>query len=133
MKKLTISVCAVAVTVLAGCGSTPPRVAQDKVVTLNGSEFTFGGVYDVDKNRLELTVNGDPVMNGRFAPYTPTLNMSTKYQEHDISSYCYFGSVLQNQGGAFGAIAGVIQSSQQKSGDKCEIKVAGEIKEHLYF
>ncbi|WP_105188952.1 hypothetical protein [Pseudoalteromonas sp. T1lg48] len=133
MNKVTLTCTLAAVMTLAGCGSTPPRVAQEKVVTINGTDMTFGGIYNVDKNHFELSINGEPVMKGRFAPYTPTLNLSTDYQGEDISSYCYFGSVLQERGGKFGMIAGMIQASQQKSGDKCEIKVAGEIKEHLYF
>ncbi|WP_278403403.1 hypothetical protein [Pseudoalteromonas ruthenica] len=133
MKQLVVVSTVVAAALLSGCKSTPPRVAQDKTVSVNGTDYVFGGVYNVDKNKLELSINGDPAMKGSFPPYTPTLNMSTKYKGEEFSSYCYFGSVLQEQGGAFGAIAGVIQGSNNKSGDKCEIKVAGEIKEHLYF
>ena len=119
----------------AGCASTPtpPIQAQSKTISYEGKNYELGGQYDTDRNELQLTVNGDPIMKGSFPPYTPTLNLASEYQNLDVSSYCYFGSVLSNQGGVFGAVAGAIQSSNSKSGDKCDIKIAGEKVESLYF
>jgi hypothetical protein len=121
--------------VLAGCASTPPPPiqAQHKTISHEGQDYVVGGQYDEHRNVLQLTVNGDPVMKGSFPPYTPTLNLASEYQNIDISSYCYFGSVLNNQGGVFGAVAGAIQSSNAKSGDKCDIKISGEKVTSLYF
>lgn len=118
---------------LGGCGSTPPIQAQDKTVSYKGEVYVFGGQYDTKRDEVQLTVNGDPIMKGRFPPYTPSLNLSSTYQDIEVSSFCYFGSVLNSKGGVLGAVAGAIQSSNAKSGDKCEIKIAGEIVEHLYF
>ena len=132
-KKVTVALIAISTSVLVGCGSTPPIQAQDKTVSYQGKTLTFGGQYDKSRNELALTVNGDPLMKGRFPPYTPTLNLNADYQELDISSYCYFGSVLSRDGGVFGIVAGAVQSATSKSGDKCEVKIAGEIVEHLYF
>ncbi|WP_394203768.1 hypothetical protein [Shewanella waksmanii] len=122
-----------AATLLTACAATPPRVAQEKTVEIEGKTIKFGGQYDEKKNELKLTVNGDTLMQGRFPPYTPTQNFNAKYQDIHIKSACYFGSVLGNQGGAFGAIAGAIQASKSSSADKCEIIVAGDTVETLYF
>ncbi|QYJ76088.1 MULTISPECIES: hypothetical protein [Shewanella] len=125
----------VALTGLAACSSTepPPRVAQDKKVAVEGVELTFGGSFDERKNLLVLKVNGDPIMQGSFPPYTPTQNLSAKYKDMNIKGNCYFGSVLGRQGGAFGAIAGAIQSSKNSTADKCELLVDGKQVEQLYF
>ncbi|WP_041524373.1 hypothetical protein [Gilvimarinus agarilyticus] len=135
MKKKSLLISTLPLIIFTGCASTPtpPIQAQEKTITHEGKEYTVGGQYDVDRNNLQLTVNGDPVMKGSFPPYTPTLNLASEYQNLDISSYCYFGSVLNNQGGVFGAVAGAIQSSNAKSGDKCDIKIAGEKVESLFF
>ncbi|ABL98924.1 hypothetical protein SHAM105786_07290 [Shewanella amazonensis] len=124
-----------ALTGLAACSSTepPPRVAQDKKVAVEGVELTFGGSFDERKNLLVLKVNGDPIMQGSFPPYTPTQNLSAKYKDMNIKGNCYFGSVLGRQGGAFGAIAGAIQSSKNSTADKCELLVDGKQVEQLYF
>ena len=118
---------------LAGCAATPPIIAQEKTVTVSGQTLKFGGKYDVKKKKLELTVNGDALMKGKFPPYTPTQNFKANYKELKIASSCYFGSVLGDQGGAFGVIAGAIQASKSSSGDKCELFVDGESVETLYF
>ncbi|ATC82631.1 hypothetical protein OIZ54_17325 [Pseudoalteromonas sp. A3] len=131
LKKIIISV--LPVLALAGCGSTPPIQAQEKTIAYQGQTYVFGGQYDENRNELQLTVNGDPLLKGRFPPYTPTLNLASDYQDVHISSYCYFGSVLSSKGGVFGAVAGAIQSSNSKSGDKCDIKIGGETIESLYF
>ena len=73
------------------------------------------------------------MMKGAFPPYTPTQNFKANYKELKIASSCYFGSVLGEQGGAFGIIAGAIQASKSSSGDKCELFVDGESVETLYF
>lgn len=133
MYKKSILIGALTLLALTGCGSTPPIQAQDKTVSYKGKVYVFGGQFDESKDEVELTVNGDPIMKGRFPPYTPTLNLASDYEGVNVSSYCYFGSVLGNQGGVFGAVAGAIQSSNSKSGDKCDIKIAGETIESLYF
>ncbi|TMO84707.1 hypothetical protein [Pseudoalteromonas spongiae] len=133
LRTLTLSIVALSSLTLAGCGSTPPIQAQEKTIAYQGKTYVFGGQYDTKRNEVQLTVNGDPVMKGRFPPYTPTLNLNTSYQEVNVSSYCYFSSVLNEKGGVFGAVAGAIQSSNSKSGDKCDVKIAGETVESLYF
>lgn len=133
LRTLTFSLVALSSLTLVGCGSTPPIQAQEKTIAYQGKTYVFGGQYDTKRNEVQLTVNGDPVMKGRFPPYTPTLNLKTSYQEVNVSSYCYFSSVLNEKGGVFGAVAGAIQSSNSKSGDKCEVKIAGETVESLYF
>ncbi|GIU50630.1 hypothetical protein TUM4438_37340 [Shewanella sairae] len=121
------------VAVVAGCAAKPPRVAQEKVVDVDGVTLKFNGSFDDEKNILILSVNNDPIMQGKFPPYTPTQNLKAKYKEIDVRSHCYFGSVLGNQGGAFGAIAGLVQSSTSSTADKCELYVNNELVEHLYF
>ncbi|KPV97051.1 MULTISPECIES: hypothetical protein [unclassified Pseudoalteromonas] len=133
LRTLTFSLVALSSLTLVGCGSTPPIQAQEKTIAYQGKTYVFGGQYDTKRNEVQLTVNGDPVMKGRFPPYTPTLNLNTSYQEVNVSSYCYFSSVLNEKGGVFGAVAGAIQSSNSKSGDKCDVKIAGETVESLYF
>ncbi|AZQ09392.1 hypothetical protein [Shewanella khirikhana] len=120
---------------LAACSSTEPapRVAQEKKVAIDGVDLTFGGSFDERKNLLVLKVNGDPIMQGSFPPYTPTQNLNAKYKDMNIKGNCYFGSVLGKQGGAFGAIAGAIQSSKNSTADKCELVVNGKQVENLYF
>lgn len=133
MYRKSILISALTLLTLTGCGTTPPINAQDKTVSHNGEIYVFGGQFDENKGEVKLTVNGDTLMKGRFPPFTPTLNLASDYEDINISSYCYFGSVLGGKGGVFGAVAGVIQSSNSKSADKCEIKIAGEIVESLYF
>lgn len=133
MFKKSLFVGALTLLTLTGCGSTPPIQAQEKTISYKGKVYVFGGQFDENRNEVELTVNGDPLMKGRFPPYTPTLNLASDYEGVNVSSYCYFGSVLGSQGGVFGAVAGVIQSSNSKSADKCDIKIAGETIESLYF
>ena len=118
---------------LAGCASTPPKVAQEKTYVIDGQELVFGGKYDVEKNLLELTVNGDPVMRGSFPPFTPKQNLNAKYKGLQVSGDCYFGSVLAGEGGVFGKVAGAIQSAKSKSADRCAIFVNGQSVESLYF
>ncbi|MEJ2453927.1 MAG: hypothetical protein P8103_07200 [Candidatus Thiodiazotropha sp.] len=118
---------------LVGCGSNPPKVAQEKTYVADGVTMVFGGKYDMDHNQLELTINGDPVMRGSFPPYTPTQNLNANYKGLRVSGDCYFGSVLSGQGGVFGKVAGAIQSAKAKSADKCEMFVNGRSVENLYF
>lgn len=131
LKKILIST--LPLLALAGCGSTPPIQAQDKTVSFQGKIYVFGGQYDEKLKEVQLTVNGDPLLKGRFPPYTPKLNLASDYQGVNISSYCYFGSVLGSEAGIFGVVAGAIQSSNSKSGDKCDVKIGGETIESLYF
>lgn len=123
---------------LVGCAlltacATKPIIAQDKTVEYDGKTLVFSGIYDTDKNKLELSVNGDPLLKGRFPPYTPTQNLKGKYQELKIEGKCYFGSVLGDKSGAFGAVASIIQSSKSSTGDKCEMFVNNKPVENLYF
>lgn len=118
---------------LTACAATPPIIAQEKTVTVSGQTLKFGGKFDTEKNKLELSVNGDALMKGKFPPYTPTQNFKANYKELKIASHCYFGSVLGDQGGVFGAIAGAVQASKSSSGDKCELFIDGKSVETLYF
>ncbi|QSX40147.1 hypothetical protein [Shewanella cyperi] len=132
--KLSYLALASAITLLGGCASTEaPRIPQEKVVEVDGQTLKFSGSYSERKNILILTVNGDPIMQGSFPPYTPTQNLNAKYKDFAIKGNCYFGSILGQQGGAFGAIAGIIQSSKNSTADKCELLVNGKSVENLYF
>lgn len=117
---------------LSGCAATIHQ-AQEKNISIEGKSFRFGGSYNVDENELKLTINGEPLMQGRFPPFTPTQNFNTTYQEVPFFVHCYFGSVLTKGGGAVGIVAGVIQAAKSSSGDKCEISYKDAIKDTLYF
>lgn len=133
MRKITLVSLSIGTCLLAACAATPPIVAQEKTVEFEGTSLVFGGSYDTERKNISLSVNGDSVMKGTFPPYTPTQNLSGKYKDLNISSQCYFGSVLSSQGGAFGAIAGIVQASKSSSGDKCDMLVNGKVVESLYF
>lgn len=130
-KLLLISLLA-STSLLVAC-SAAPKVAQEKSVEVANQTLRFGGVYDVDKNELVLNVNGDPLLKGRFPPYTPTQNLSGQYKGMQIVGKCYFGSVLADKRGKIGLIASAIQSMNEKSNDKCEMHVNGKSVETLYF
>ena len=120
----------VVTTTLVGCAAT--RVAQNKTVEVQGQKFELGGTYYPNSYDLTLTVNGDPVLRGTFAPYLPFLLLSNKYQGQEITACCYFGTILSSQGGTTGAIASTIQGAIGKSGDQCDITV-GSASEALFF
>jgi hypothetical protein len=122
--------CCVVTGLLIGCASV--RVAQTKVVEVEGQRFDLSGTYDPNSYGLTLTINGEPVLRGTFPPYVPFLLMSGKYQGQAITASCYFGTILSSKGGATGAIAGSIQGAIGKSGDQCDITV-GRAQESLYF
>ncbi|MCU7921008.1 MAG: hypothetical protein KZQ95_22010 [Candidatus Thiodiazotropha sp. (ex Epidulcina cf. delphinae)] len=109
------------------------KTAQEKELVVSGQTLIFGGAYNVTRNNLEVTVNGDPVMKGVFRNFNPTQNLNADYKGLQISSRCYFGSVLGNKGGIFGAVARGIQSAKSRTGDECEILVDGRSVEKLYF
>jgi len=135
MKTSLLSTLTLAV-ILTGCASEPepgPRIAQEKTVEVEGVVLKFNGSYHDKKNILVLTVNGDPIMQGQFPPYTPTQNLKANYKDLAVRSHCYFGSVLGNKPGTFGAIASIIQSTKSASADKCELYVNNELVENLYF
>lgn len=115
---------------LVGCAST--RVAQNKTVEVQGQKFELGGTYYPNSYDLTLTVNGDPVLRGTFAPYLPFLLLSNKYQGQEITARCYFGTILSSQGGTTGAIASTIQGAIGKSGDQCDLMI-GRAQESLFF
>ena len=126
---------ALPILLLTACATTPPmpNVAQPKTLEVDGQSVTLSGEYWVKKNQLILFANGDPLMRGNFPPYTPTLNLSSEYEGLPLTAYCYFGSVLQSEGGLVGAISGAIQGSKGKSGDKCEVKSGNSATQTLYF
>ncbi|MDQ6627298.1 MAG: hypothetical protein M3Z29_02445 [Pseudomonadota bacterium] len=117
--------------VLVGCAS--PKIAQRKSVEVAGQKIEFGGIFEPRGNNLSLSVNGDPIMNGSFPPYTPTLNMKAQYRGLAISAECYFGSALGGKRGVIGIVAGAVQSAHEKAGDKCDMQVNGQVVEALYF
>lgn len=132
--KLTSVPALVVAVILGGCASEPgPRIAQEKTVEVDGTVFKFNGSFNDKKNLLTLSVNGDPIMQGSFPPYTPTQHLKANYKDFALKGNCYFGSVLGSQGGAFGAIAGMIQSSKSSTADKCEMYINDERVENLYF
>jgi hypothetical protein len=133
MHKITVLSLAIGSCFLAACAAKPPIIAQEKTVDVHGINLVFGGSFDTKRKNISLSVNGDAIMKGTFPPYTPTQHLSGKYKDLTISSECYFGSVLSSKGGAFGAIAGVIQAAKSSSGDKCDMLVDGKVVESLYF
>ena len=120
--------------VVVGCASV--RVAQNKSVDSEGQRFDLGGSFDPKGNDLTLTVNGDPVMRGRFPPYTPTLKLSATYKNQPVTADCYFGTILGSGRGGLGnigaVVAGSVQGAKGKSGDKCDVSV-GKLSEALFF
>ena len=120
-----------AATLLAGCAST--KIAQKKTVEVAGRKLEFGGTYEPRGSRLSLTINGDPVMNGNFPPFTPTMNLNSQYGGLPVRAECYFGSVLGNKGGVLGIVAGAVQSANERAADKCDLQVNGKTVESLYF
>ncbi len=134
MKTLLLTTIIISSLTIAGCATVQgPRVAQEKNITVNGKAVTIAGQYHDKKNSLEISVNGDPIMRGKFPPYTPKKIIKADFDGSTITSNCYFGSVLGNKGGIFGAVAGAIQSSKSTSSDKCDISVDGKMVETLYF
>jgi hypothetical protein len=120
------------IVVLCGCAA-PVKTAQNKSVEVEGQKLDFGGTYLPRDRELTLTVNGDPVLRGRFPPYTPTQKLTGTYKNLPIAGDCYFGSVLGTSGGITGIVAGAVQGTRGKSADKCDISVNGKPVESLYF
>jgi hypothetical protein len=117
---------------LSAC-ATPPRMAVKKTHVAEGQTLVFGGAYLSDAKEVTITVNDDPVLKGRFPPFTPTQNLNGSYKNLQISAHCYFGTVLGSQGGKVGLIAGIVQSVNSKSADKCDVSVNSKPAETLYF
>ncbi len=117
---------------LSAC-ATPPKTAVKKTYVAEGQKLVFGGIYLTDAKEVTITVNDDPVLKGRFPPFTPTQNLNGSYKNLQISAHCYFGTVLGSQGGKIGLIAGIIQSANSKSADKCDVSVNSRPAETLYF
>jgi hypothetical protein len=124
---------AVSMGLLLSACATPPKTAANKTYQVDTLKLVFGGTFSPDANELIISVNGDPVMKGGFPPYTPTQNLNGKYKNLEISAHCYFGSVLGSKGGKFGLIAGMIQSANSNSADKCDLSVNNKAAETLYF
>jgi hypothetical protein len=128
---LTLTALAITATLLAGCAS--PKIAQKKIVEVAGQKLEFGGVYEPRGTKLSISINGDPVMNGSFPPFTPTQNLNANYKGLTVRAECYFGSVLGGKSGVLGIVAGAVQSANERAGDKCEMLVNGKAVESLYF
>lgn len=120
---------------LSACAKKPPvKLANEKTGTYEEKQLTFGGKYLVEDKDLVILVNGDAVLSGSFPPFTPKMNLKTDYDGLNIEADCYFGSVLTSSvPGVGGVIAGIVQSQEGVSADKCEIFVQGESAHHLYF
>jgi hypothetical protein len=118
---------------LAACASTPPRQAQKKSVETAGKRFDVDGEYLEREYALTIRVNGEPIMSGKFPPYTATMKLHARYQGIDFTADCYFASVLGNRGGRVGWISGIVQNNVGKAGDKCELLAGGKATEILYF
>jgi hypothetical protein len=118
--------------VLSGCASI--RNAQPVAADIDGQRYEFGGSYDPSATALTITVNGEALLRGTFPPYTPTLNLSSKYRAGaDVSAQCYFGSVLGSRHSKVGIIAGAIQGGLGKSSDKCTLTVNDKAAQEIYF
>jgi hypothetical protein len=97
---------------------------------------SLGGTFDPKGNDLTLTVNGDPIMRGKFPPYTPTLRLNATYKSQPVTASCYFGTILGSGRSGIGTIgtvvAGSVQGAKGKSGDKCDVTV-GSASDALFF
>ena len=133
MRKLFILSTLTTGVLLSACAAKPPIVAQNKTVVVNDQTIIFGGIYDKEKNKLQLIANGDTIMQGRFPPMTPTQHLNAKFKGMAVKGDCYFGSVLGDQGGSFGVVASIIQSAKSSTADKCDIFIDGTKLETLYF
>ena len=125
---LTLAVILVAI--LAGCAS--PKIAQKKSVEVGGQRLELSGVFD-GRSSLSITINGDPVLNGRFPPFTPTLSLKSPYRGLAVRANCYFSSILSGRSGVVGIVAGAVQSSNNRSSDKCDVLVDEKVVETLFF
>ncbi len=128
-----LSVITVAATLAAACASTPPREALPQVSKVGDPPITWAGSYDVENNRLTLTANDQPVMRGSFPPFTPVMNLDGTFEDSSIRAECYFASVLNEQGGLFGAISTAVQSKNAKTSDTCKMMVNAEEAATLNF
>lgn len=124
--------CLSTLALLSAC-ATPPRVAQPKAVEIGAKKLEFGGSYATNAQELTLTINGDPVMRGRFPPYTTRLNLKANYEQLAVSAQCSFGTVLSSTPGLTGKIVGAVQAATGRGGDKCDLSVEGKQVETLYF
>ncbi|MDB6063434.1 MAG: hypothetical protein JWM78_3537 [Verrucomicrobiaceae bacterium] len=122
-----------AIALLSACTSAPPREAQQKDIKIDDKSFRFGGSYNDKTNDLKLSINGEPLMQGKFPPFTPTQTFNTTYQDVPFSLHCYFGSVLGHNNGVLGIVAGAIQAAKSSASDKCEILYKDAVKDVLYF
>jgi hypothetical protein len=109
------------------------KTAQPKSVTVSGQKLDFGGTYDPRAKDLTITINNDPVLRGKFPPFTPTQKLNGKYKDLDVFADRYFGSVLGDSGGVAGIVAGAIQGAKGKAADKCEMSINGKVVESLFF
>ena len=114
-----------ALALAAGCASKPPREAIPQTSRVGEPPIVFAGSFDVEDNRLTLTANDEPIMRGSFLPVTPVLNMNGDYQGTPVRAQCYFGSRLSERGGLLGMVSSVVQSSEGKTADRCEMLVEG--------
>ncbi|MCU7375823.1 hypothetical protein PEC18_34700 [Paucibacter sp. O1-1] len=65
---------------------------------------------------------------------TPTQHLNAKLNGMAVKGDCYFGSVLGDQGGAFGVVASIVQSTKNSTADKCDIFIDdGEQKSLLFL
>ena len=132
MKKLLVLTL---VSFVVGCSSVAPKpnVAQEKTLDLGAKTITLGGEYWLNKNKLTIMVDQEPLLKGSFPPYTPTLKLNGNYDGVAVSAYCYFGSVLASKGRLVGAISGAIQGAKGKSADTCEVTADNQGPVTLYF
>lgn len=117
---------------LAGC-ATPPKVALTKTIEANGEQLLLGGSYVIADREVTLTINGDPVMRGKFPPFTPSLNLKGTYKNFSVTAACRFGSVLSSHKSLLGTISGAVQAGIGKGNDICDISIPGRPAETLYF
>jgi hypothetical protein len=122
----------IAVGLLAGCASTRNAVPQS--VTIKGTPMAFGGAYEPRPQDLTITVNGDPVLRGTFAPYTPTITLEGTHRGATIRAECYFASNVSSRVGFVGrVVATQVQAAQGKAGDECKLFVDSADATTLYF
>jgi hypothetical protein len=120
-----------AVFAITACASA--KLAQSKSVDVGGQKLDFAGSFQKSTSNLSITINGDAALVGRFPPYTPTLNLSTKYRDLDVRAECYFASILGDKRGVAGIVASAVQSAHGKTSDSCALSISGKVLETLYF
>lgn len=130
---LRIGVCALiaAAAVLSGCKEPIVKAPskQYQPVGEDARPWTIGGIYHKREHRVTVTINGDNVLSGRFAPYTPKMSLPGEYLGHRVIADCEFtNDIIGNR-----IAESIFQAVRHKSGNTCVVTVDGRQATTLYF